>query len=489
MPVLEGKELRIVAFLCNWCSYGGADTAGVARATQPTDLRIIRVPCSGRIDPLFILRALLNGADGVLVSGCHPNDCHYSAGNFYARRRLEILKQFLPVLGIDEQRFEYTWVSASEGARWQQVVTNFTSRIHKLGPAQRLEDAEPLLEMANMALTPLRPLGTGQKAPIDELKAAIKAALPELDVVIGWQQGYDAAHTVPLFMRTEADVDKLVWGPLNVNNPATYVNTFIGRAVPVDKVKKIGVVVKGCDSRSIVEMLQEKLIDRDKIVLFAMPCEGTLDMARVDQELGRYTTIDKVEYDEAGVTITADGKPHRFCITDCAQGKCYNCAMPLAKYADQSFGEAPAITGTPGTPPELAMLDAMSLSQRFSFWKGEMERCLRCYACRNACPLCVCRDYCIAETREPHFISQEGSVREKIFFQYIHAMHLAGRCTGCGECQRACPVGIPILAMRQQIARAIGTVFENYKSGMDPEGTPPLLGYQVNETNIKQREL
>ena len=96
MPVLEGKELRIVAFLCNWCSYGGADTAGVARAKQPTDLRIIRVPCSGRIDPLFILRALVNGADGVLVSGCHPNDCHYSAGNFYARRRLEVLKQFLP---------------------------------------------------------------------------------------------------------------------------------------------------------------------------------------------------------------------------------------------------------------------------------------------------------------------------------------------------------------------------------------------------------
>ena len=82
MPVLKGKELRIVGFLCNWCSYGGADTAGVARATQPTDLRIIRLPCSGRVDPLFIIKTLLNGADGVLVSGCHPRDCHYSAGNF-----------------------------------------------------------------------------------------------------------------------------------------------------------------------------------------------------------------------------------------------------------------------------------------------------------------------------------------------------------------------------------------------------------------------
>lgn len=135
MPVLEGKELRIIGFLCNWCSYGGADTAGVGRFAQPTDLRIVRLPCTGRINPLFIVRALLNGTDGVLVSGCHPRDCHYTAGNFYARRRMEVLKALLPVLGIDPLRFEYTWVSASEGNRWQTAVREFTAQIHGLGPA------------------------------------------------------------------------------------------------------------------------------------------------------------------------------------------------------------------------------------------------------------------------------------------------------------------------------------------------------------------
>lgn len=138
MPVLEGKELRIVGFLCNWCSYGGADTAGVGRFNQPTDLRIVRVPCSGRIDPLFVVKTLMNGADGVLVSGCHPRDCHYSEGNFYARRRLEIIEKFLPILGFEPERFAYTWVSASEGQRWQEVVTAFTDQIHKLGPAPRI---------------------------------------------------------------------------------------------------------------------------------------------------------------------------------------------------------------------------------------------------------------------------------------------------------------------------------------------------------------
>ncbi len=144
MSDMEGRELKIVGFLCNWCSYGGADTAGVGRFTQPTDLRIVRMPCTGRVDPLFVLKALLGGADGVIVSGCHPNDCHYNEGNFYARRRLEVLKRFLPVLGIDPRRFEYTWVSASEGLRWKEVVTKFTARIHEVGPAPRLLSDEEI---------------------------------------------------------------------------------------------------------------------------------------------------------------------------------------------------------------------------------------------------------------------------------------------------------------------------------------------------------
>jgi len=135
-----GRDYRIIGFLCNWCSYGGADAAGVARFSQPTDLRIIRVPCSGRVDPMFVAKALLSGADGVLVSGCHPRDCHYTEGNFYARRRLEMLRRFLPILGVDEGRFEYVWVSASEGSRWRDMVTKFTDTIHQLGPMPRMTE-------------------------------------------------------------------------------------------------------------------------------------------------------------------------------------------------------------------------------------------------------------------------------------------------------------------------------------------------------------
>ncbi|MCK5567609.1 MAG: hydrogenase iron-sulfur subunit [Actinomycetia bacterium] len=128
----EESEVKIVAFLCNWCSYAGADAAGTSRLRQPENIRIIRVPCSGRVNPLFVLKAFNLGADGVLVSGCHPNDCHYSEGNFYARRRFEFLKEFLPFMGIDKNRFAYQWVSASEAQKWQNVVVNFVKRIEDI---------------------------------------------------------------------------------------------------------------------------------------------------------------------------------------------------------------------------------------------------------------------------------------------------------------------------------------------------------------------
>ena len=123
------EDIKIVGFLCNWCSYAGADMAGTARMRQPAQLRIVRLPCTGRVDTLLILKAFHEGADGVLVSGCHPGDCHYNEGNYHARRRLEVLARMLPALGIDPGRFHYTWVSASEGARWAEVVESFTSQV------------------------------------------------------------------------------------------------------------------------------------------------------------------------------------------------------------------------------------------------------------------------------------------------------------------------------------------------------------------------
>lgn len=131
-------EPRIIAFLCNWCSYAGADLAGVSRYQYPPALRIVRVPCSGRISANMILDALRSGADGVLVSGCHPGDCHYISGNYYARRRFALLERFMEFIGIEPGRVNFSWISASEGEQFAQVATEITGRVRRLGPARHL---------------------------------------------------------------------------------------------------------------------------------------------------------------------------------------------------------------------------------------------------------------------------------------------------------------------------------------------------------------
>jgi F420-non-reducing hydrogenase iron-sulfur subunit len=127
---------NIVAFLCNWCGYAGADLAGVSRFQYPSSIKIIRVMCSGRVDPVFILRAFENGADGVLVCGCHINDCHYISGNLKAEKRVEKTKHLLKTIGINPDRLRLEWVSAGEGAKFSAVVTEFTNFLEKLGPIE-----------------------------------------------------------------------------------------------------------------------------------------------------------------------------------------------------------------------------------------------------------------------------------------------------------------------------------------------------------------
>ena len=138
MENINNWEPKIVAFLCNWCSYAGADLAGVSRTQYPSNIRVIRVPCSGRVNPFYIIKALQNGIDGVLVSGCHPGDCHYISGNLIARRKFALLKNFLEYIGIEPGRVQFSWVSAAEGVRFAQIIEKVTGEVKKLGPIGKI---------------------------------------------------------------------------------------------------------------------------------------------------------------------------------------------------------------------------------------------------------------------------------------------------------------------------------------------------------------
>ncbi len=134
----EEWEPKIVALVCNWCTYAGADLAGISRLQYPPNVRLIRLPCSGRINPFYIVKALQHGADGVLVSGCHPGECHYISGNLIARRKFAFLNNFLNYIGIEADRTIFTWVSASEGDKFARVIDEVTAKVKALGPATRL---------------------------------------------------------------------------------------------------------------------------------------------------------------------------------------------------------------------------------------------------------------------------------------------------------------------------------------------------------------
>lgn len=133
----EPFKPKVLAFTCKWCTYAGADLAGLNRMKYPADIRLLRVPCSGRVNPQFVLEALQRGCDGVIVCGCHPGDCHYSTGNYYAKRRMMVYKRLLEYIGLEPDRFQIRWISGAEAGKFRDVITEFCNRITELGPIKQ----------------------------------------------------------------------------------------------------------------------------------------------------------------------------------------------------------------------------------------------------------------------------------------------------------------------------------------------------------------
>jgi ferredoxin len=317
--------------------------------------------------------------------------------------------------------------------------------------------------------------------PIQEdLQTAIRSVLPDVSCVIGWGPGPDVLQSAPLFMRSDEDVKQFQSGFFAVNNTALF--------LPELKKEKVAVVVKGCDARSLGQLLAENLIARENIQVIGFPCTGVIDVSKVaaalsDKEAGEAKAV-VLEKDE--LVIRFDNAAIRLKKAAVTADKCARCMYPNALIADIFVGEKQEPIVSKDNYEDLAAFEELPLEERPAFWEKEMSRCIRCYACRNACPICVCRDHCIASSREPEWVSQADGPREKMFFQIIHASHLAGRCTGCGECQRACPVGIPVLLLKRSLSRRVEELF-TYKAGIDIEGTPPLLTFQIEEPKIKER--
>jgi ferredoxin len=267
-------------------------------------------------------------------------------------------------------------------------------------------------------------------------------------VVIGWEEGRRGPRPVTITDASQAS--RLIFDSRCVHNLATYLDP---RRSQVRKLGKPALVVKGCDTKAVAGLLREHQVERDDVVLIGVRCGGVTREAGSSPELTAETVAPR----------------------------CAGCDVREPRLADHVVGEqqpeppAPAVT----LEQRVAELDAMTPEQRFEFWASEMERCVRCYACRQACALCVC-DRCVADKTVPQWIESAPHARGNMSWHLIRALHLAGRCVGCGECERACPVGIPLSLLNQKMAEVVAESFD-FSASDDVDNASPVGAFRSDD--------
>ena len=285
-----------------------------------------------------------------------------------------------------------------------------------------------------------------------ELQDTARRLLDEgtVQVVIGWEEGRRGAR--PVFARSAADCDKLIFDTRCVHNLATYLNP---RRSQVMELGKPAIVVKGCDAKAVAGLLREAQLERDQVVLIGVRCGGVV------------------------TEPTAAAAPAL--TVDTVASRCWGCDVREPASVDVLVGDAqPEPPVTAALDERIAELDALPVEERLAFWTKEMERCTQCYACRQACPLCFC-ERCIVEKTEPQWIETSPHARGNFAWHLTRAQHLAGRCVGCGECERACPVGIPLSLLNRKLQQVVYELY-GYTVSEDPSVPAPIGAYAVDDT-------
>lgn len=308
---------------------------------------------------------------------------------------------------------------------------------------------------------------------IHELHKTVKEIVRREDVkyVVGYEQGSYGCRTSPLFAFSPEDVDRFIFSPLCNTNLAVYLlleeNLPLKRGEQEDT-RKIGIVVKGCDSRAVQQIIQEKGIDRKDVVLIGVPCTGVIDLKKVDAAFPNAKNVDITEKGET-FAVTVNGTTCTIPKEELLCDTCITCENPNPVVYDVFIGgkvEAPKKEEC----KRVNQLEKKSLKEKWEYWQEKFERCIRCYACRNACPLCYCKE-CMVDHLSPQWVRRSVTLSENTVWFIMRAFHLAGRCVGCGQCERACPVDIPLMELNKKLEKDIKEMFD-YEAGTEEK---PLL--------------
>ncbi|MHC1567102.1 MAG: 4Fe-4S binding protein [Candidatus Syntropharchaeia archaeon] len=301
----------------------------------------------------------------------------------------------------------------------------------------------------------------------------------DVKYLIGYQKGSHGFRVTPIFAEKKEDVKKLIFSPLCVNNLVSYLvledKPPLPRGEEADR-RKVAVLVKGCDSRAIVQLMVENGIEREDVIVIGIPCSGVVDTEKLDEIFPDVLEGDVIDEGDH-FRVIYDGKEEKVPKEELLAEKCKSCEYPNPLVYDILIGEK--VEKKKADYTRIEELEGKSSDERWKYWKEKFERCIRCYACRNICPLCYCDD-CILEKLNPQWIRRSVSLPENIAFQITRVLHLAGRCIGCGECERACPMNIPLSELNRKMEKDVKEIFD-YVSGVNPDEPPLLASFKVDD--------
>lgn len=276
----------------------------------------------------------------------------------------------------------------------------------------------------------------------------------EVDVIIGYAEGSDSTRTTPVFIRKPEEVSRLIFDPRCINSLPLYLNKR--HEYPQKGWKRTGIIAKGCDIRAITQLIAENQLTREEVYIIGVPCDGVVS---------HFSKWDGRLHDGNQAT------------------KCAECDVHTPTDCDFFPGERPEVDRSAPykvSAPQVLNLLGLNTDKRFDYWRQEFDRCFKCYACREVCPHCSC-NICITDRTQPNWVDQAAHTKGVFAWHITRAMHLVGRCTGCGECTRACPMDIQVDLFNQRLKDVVQESF-GYKSGYSQDEKPPLITYKTDDS-------
>ncbi len=299
--------------------------------------------------------------------------------------------------------------------------------------------------------------------------------------LIGWTRGTYGYEAAPCVITDASQAEVLIFDATCVQNPASFITLEEKLPVPRGQqpdTRKIAVIVKGCDSRAVVQHLVEKAYMRDDVIIIGIPCTGVIDRRKAEKLFGEASNPVEAIARLDGVLLRINGEEKEVPREEIISEKCLRCRYPNPVISDFIIGEE-VEKWADDDFSDVSEFEKKSPEEKWSFWEKEFSKCIRCYACRNVCPMCYCVE-CIVTKLKPQWTRRSTDLSENTVYHIQRAWHLAGRCIECMECQRVCPMDIPLMTLNRKLTKDVKELFD-YEPGVDAEAQPLLASYNPQD--------